>query len=327
MRLSDVSVCGQKAAAVLAVAFSLCLDVSAQLLDAFEHGDFESSLSHGRRGKYAEVARGFGRNGNGGARLSGFVRHSFALPVKETLVLRRGERYIFSLDVCNHGKRDIIEQIAFEVYDAKTGRYDHGYWGRTVKDLGDGWHREELAFVPKRDLKDSAESLRFILFVQLDPHRKPAIPVGLPENKIDCDNAVLRRDAPIWSFHNTWPTHNRIDPVEGRVRGYSSFVGPFVSSNAALRYEMVLRDGKARRLCAVTAREEAGVLEAAFGPIRHQGPAQLAVRLFADNVFVAERTRAVTVAQPPVLRPTDVEIDDRGRTLVGGRPFMPIGFY
>ncbi|MBR2983691.1 MAG: hypothetical protein IKC80_10770, partial [Kiritimatiellae bacterium] len=60
-------------------------------IDAFENADFENSAAHGRLDKYTEAARGFGFNGNGGARMSGFVRHSFEFPVKKTLKLKKGE--------------------------------------------------------------------------------------------------------------------------------------------------------------------------------------------------------------------------------------------
>ena len=82
-------------------------------LDAFENADFEDSSKHGRLNQYTEAARGFGFNGNGGARISKFVRFSFELPVKKTLKLKKGERYVFSLETRNNSK-DILEQIALE---------------------------------------------------------------------------------------------------------------------------------------------------------------------------------------------------------------------
>ena len=151
-------------------------------LDAFENADFEDSAGHGRINKYTEVARGFGFNGNGGARISKFVRFSFELPVKKTLKLKKGERYVFSLETRNNSK-DILEQIALETTNPETGKYE-GYWGRKSIDIGGGWFREELAFVPKRDLDASREKLRFILFALIDPHRK--IESGRPEHYIDC---------------------------------------------------------------------------------------------------------------------------------------------
>ena len=68
-------------------------------VDAFVNGDFEDASHHGRIDKYTEAGRGFGYNGNGGAHISGFLRHSFAVPVKSTLRLEKGQRYVFSLDV------------------------------------------------------------------------------------------------------------------------------------------------------------------------------------------------------------------------------------
>ena len=59
----------------------------AGVIDAFVSGDFEDSAFHGRLDKYTESGRGFGYNGNGGAHVSGFMRHCFAVPVKPSLRL------------------------------------------------------------------------------------------------------------------------------------------------------------------------------------------------------------------------------------------------
>ena len=92
---------------LIALLFSLSLAAVSRAaeLDAFENADFENSAAHGRLDKYTEAARGFGFNGNGGARMSGFVRHSFEFPVKKTLKLKKGERYVVAEDVVTKGGR------------------------------------------------------------------------------------------------------------------------------------------------------------------------------------------------------------------------------
>ena len=151
-------------------------------IDAFENADFENHARHGQLDKHTEAARGFGFNGNGGARMSGFVRHLFVLPVKPTLKLKKGERYVFSLDTRNNNSKEVLEQIALETNNPETGKYE-GYWGRKSIDIGGGWMREELAFVPKRDLDAGKEKLRFVLFALLDPNKK--IEAGKSENHVD----------------------------------------------------------------------------------------------------------------------------------------------
>ena len=116
-------------AIVFAIVSALAASASAEpgYIDAFVNPDFEDSAFHGSLDKHAEAGRGFGYNGNGGAHVSGFMRHSFVLPVKKGLRLSKGRRYVFSLDVKNNSRNsDVIEQIAFEVYDAKTGKMIFG---------------------------------------------------------------------------------------------------------------------------------------------------------------------------------------------------------
>ena len=293
-----------------------------ETLDAFDNPDFELTSEYGPYDAYTEIGRGFGYNGNGGARISGFLRHSFALPVKTTLHLQAGERYVFSLDT-RSASPSVIEQIAFEVYDKATGKYDHGYWGRTSADIGSGWRREELAFVPRRDLDASTDRLRFIVSVQLDA----SLPEPTAETYVDCDNAVLRTDEPLWYFCNTWPTHNKVFNEEGRLRAYSSFVGSFLPADAQPSYALALLDETGGMLAEAAAEEASGVLTAAFGRIPYEGPATLVCSLYDRGRLVGTRSRDVTVAPTYVPKKGEVFIDELGRALVDGKPFMPLGFY
>ena len=297
-------------------------------IDAFVNPDFEDSSRHGRLDRYTEAARGFGCNGNGGAHISGFMRHSFVVPVKESLRLEKGQRYVFSLDVKNNSRNsDVIEQIAFEVYDRNTGKYDHGYWGRSEKDIGGGWHRETLFFVPKRDLDASRDDLRFILFVQIDPRRNPPIRPNPAEHTVDCDNALLAKDEPVWGFCNTWPSHNRIHSETGRVRAYSYFVGDFLPKDAKPSYRLSLTAPGGRLIASADAEDADGVLTAAFGPLDYSGAAVLRAELHCGGRRLGERTREVTVG--PEYRPKrgEASIDEKGRVIVDGRPFMALGLY
>lgn len=292
-------------------------------VDIFENADFEDMARHGKFDACTEVGRGFGFNGNAGARVSGFTRHSFTLPVKKGVVLKKGERYVFSLETKSNS-RDILEQIALETTNPETGKYE-GYWGRKYVDIGAGWSREELAFVPKRDLDTSKENLRFILFVQLDPGKNIASP--RPEHYIDCDNARLTSEEPLWYFCNTWPTHNKVFCEEGRIRAYSFFIGPFLPKDAQPAYSLRLVKPDGAVLATAAATEARGVLTAAFGKLDYEGPATLVCTLTDRGRSVGTRTRDVTVAPTYVPKKGEVFINERGQTLVDGKPFMPLGFY
>ena len=309
---------------LLTLALGACAGAAgAANIDIFANADFEDASKYGAYDAHTEVGRGFGYNGNGGARLSGFTRHSFTLPVKPGVVLRKGERYVFSLDTKSHS-RDILEQIALETTNPETGKYE-GYWGRKYVDIGAGWSREELAFIPKRDLDTSKEKLRFILFVQLDPGKSIAAP--RPEHYIDCDNARLTSEEPLWYFCNTWPTHDKVFREEGRVRAYSFFLGPFLAKDARPAYALRLEKPDGAVLASVAASEADGVLTAAFGRLDYEGPATLVCTLTDRGRTLGTRTRAVTVAPTYVPKKGEVFINERGQALVDGRPFMPLGFY
>ena len=324
--LIDSAMKNRKSSLILAVLTCLFASVAAfgAELDAFENADFENYARHGQLDKHTEAARGFGFNGNGGARMSGFVRHLFVLPVKPTLKLKKGERYVFSLDTRNNNSKEVLEQIALETNNPETGKYE-GYWGRKSIDIGGGWMREELAFVPKRDLDAGKEKLRFVLFALLDPHKK--IEAGKSENHVDFDNAKLRTDEPQWLFCNTWPTHNKIFRERGRVRAYSTFVGPFLPSDANASYVFELSSPGGKLLAKTAATDRNGVLTAEFGPIAHEGDAVLTAILFDNGVEKARRRRDVAIT--PTYEPTkgEVFINERGQTIIDGKVFMPLGFY
>ncbi len=290
------------------------------LMDAFPNGDFEATSSHGRMGEFGEAGRGFGVNGGGGVRISGFKTHSFRLKTRPGLKLEKGQRYVFSLDTCAKGK--VIEQIAMEVYSKENGRYLQGYWGRTNTDIGGGWNREELTIVPSTDLDDSVD-MRFILHVQLQKGVEP----GDPGNVVFCDNAQLRGDDPQWFFCNTWPTHNTIHRETGRVRAYTYFVGAFLPPDARPSYTFELSLPGGRPFARTAAKLDNGVLTASFGPIPRTGDAVLTAILSDRGKVIAKRERQVTIASRYRPKKGEIEITENGIALVDGKPFMPLGFY
>lgn len=294
-------------------------------IDAFENADFESSSNYGKYDAFTEIGRGYGYNANGGARISGFRRHSFVLPIKPGVRLRKGERYVFSLETKNLDAQAILEQIALETTNPETGKYD-GYWGRKYVDIGGGWKREELAFVPRRDLDSDKEKLRFILFVQLNPDTKRKLEPSA-DLYIDCDNAKLYADEPVWHFCNTWPTHNKVFNEEGRVRAYSFFIGSFLPADAKPVYTLSLTKPDGAKLAERTADEKDGVLTAAFGKLAYEGPAKLVCTLSDRGRTLGRRERDVTVTPTYVPRKGEVFINERGQAIVDGKPFMPLGFY
>ena len=306
------------------VAIAVCAGLSFGAgIDAFENADFEDGKGYGRLNKFTVVGRGYGWNMGGGARMSGFQREVFVLPVKKSLRLKKGERYLFTMMTrCN--TKAACCQIALETWNPDTGAYE-GYWGRKVFDIGGGWNREELSFVPRRDLDASKEKLNFILQVAIDPH--VGVTCDAARDYIDFDNATLSSEEPLWLFCNTWPTHNWIFNEKGLVRAHSSFVGEFLKEGARPEYVFSLLKPDGSELARTTAREKNGVLGVEFGRIAYEGPAVLSATLRDRGRTLATKTREVEVR--PTYRPKkgEVFINIHGQAIVDGRPFMPLGFY
>ncbi len=317
-------------AAFAAIGLMGMVSVRAAELEVFDNGDFEASDRFGVQGK-VEIARGYGFNGNGGARIRGHEKTVFKIPLKTRLQLKQGNRYVFSMDVRNNNDcrrragGALADQIALEVYDAKQGKFLESYYGCSYEDLDGGWRHERLSFVPQRDLDSEQVELRFFVLIEAQP-RKANSP-GPEEDYVDCDNARFESAEPIWRFCNTWPTHNRIWKETGRLRAYSSFVGPFLREGAKVEYELELIAESGKLLATAVPEEDRGVLTAAFGPIDHTGAATLAATIRQDGKVVARNYRAVTVT--PEYRPQagEIVVTESGVAMVDGKPFMPLGFY
>lgn len=305
-------------------AFVACVgSLIAANIDAFENADFEDGKSYGRLNKFTVAGRGYGWNMGGGARMTGFQREVFVLPVKKSLKLKKGERYLFTM-MTRYNTKVVCGQIAIETWNPETGKYE-GYWGRNVIDIGGGWNREELSFVPKRDLDASKEKLNFILLACLDPHQP--VKQCRPQDYIDFDNATLSNAEPLWHFCNTWPTHNWIFNENGIVRAHTSFVGEFLKTDARPEYVFSLLKPDGVKLAQTMAQERKGVLGAEFGRLAYEGPAVLSVELKDRGRTLATKSRDVEVRRTYQPKKGEVFINIHGQAIVDGKPFMPLGFY
>lgn len=305
--------------------------VSANEMDVFDNADFEDVSKFGMRSDRVELARGFGINGNGGARIRGNMKYAFVLPFKKAFRLRKGERYVFSMDVRNNSNirkvsgGTIADQIALEVYDRESGKCCKCYYGCGFTDIGDGWVHQELPFVPVEDLDSEKQELRFFLLLESGP-RKACSPSAEKEY-VDCDNACLASCKPVWRFTNTWPTHNKIWKEVGRVRAYSSFVGSFLSANVIPEYIFELVSVRGDILATARPENDNGVLVATFGALDYEGSATLIATLSIDGKPVARRFREVTVTSQYKPKKGELIVTEDGVALVDGKPFMPLGFY
>ena len=288
-------------------------------VEGLENPDFELVSKYGKwPGRDAEIGR-YGYNGNGGIRIWPRGKTTvFTFPFKGRL--EKGREYRFIGSFKRHGKLHC--SYIWESY--LKGKYLKGQWNVSYGNLEDGWQTCEYVFSPSTD--DPAVEHRFFLYITVPKDSKPET---FDDTYVDCDNLTLTEATPSWKICNTWPMHNAVYNEEGRVRFYSSFVGEFFEPNAKPFYRVELLDASGRRLAEKLCRDDNGVFTAALGKIDYSGAGRLAVHLYDRANRIAYGSREIEVDVGPTFVPAKNRafIDEKGRVLVNGRPFMPIGFW
>ena len=155
-----------------------------------------------------------------------------------------------------------------------------------------------------------------------------ATPKGAGESYVDYDNISIREDEPEWHLANVWPTHNKLQAEDGKIRLYSAFDGSFLKPDADPVYILELLDGE-KLLAKQTLKDRNGVIRAELGSLKHRGAATLRVTLFDKkwNEKAVSKDLAVTVAEKYIPKKGEIVIDEKGRGIVDGKPFMPLGFF
>lgn len=290
-----------------------------KVVAGLENADFELASKYGKwPGRDAEIGR-YGYNGNGGVRIWPRGKTTvFTFPFKGKL--EKGREYRFIGSFKKHGKL----HCSYNWESYINGKYLKGQWHAVYGTLSDGWETCEFVFSPSTD--DPAVDHRFFLYCTVPGD---AAPETFGETYVDCDNLTLTEATPSWKVCNTWPMHNSVYNEEGRVRFFSSFVGAFFDSGAQPFYRVELLDDQGRQLAETLCRDTNGVFSARLGRIGYAGPAKLAVHLYDRANRIAYGTREIDVDVGPTFVPARdrATIDEKGRVIVGGRPFMPIGFW
>lgn len=289
-------------------------------VEGLENPDFEEVAKYGKwPGRDAEIGR-YGYNGNGGVRIWPHGKSTvFMFPFKGKL--EKGREYRFIGSFKKHGK----VHCSFNWESYANGKYLKGQWNAVYGTLADGWETCEFVFSPSSD--DPAVEHRFFLYCARSEAEAASAVAG--ETYVDCDNLMLTEARPTWKICNTWPMHNAVYNEEGRVRFYTSFVGAFFDEGAQPFYRVELLDDKGGRLSETLCRDRDGVFTAQLGRLDYVGPAKLAVHLYDRANRIAYGKREIDVSVGPTFVPARnrATIDEKGRVIVDGKPFMPIGFW
>ena len=294
-----------------------------QPIAGIPNADFEDSTKFSRpvtegaawsaasKAKAGDVEYGrFGYNGNGGCRLH--FHGAFRVFDFAAVKLKKDRTYTFSGMWRGSGKGSGVFAWAMFI----NGRYKTERGGLIIEKLNDGWVRGAVTFTPQFDGEGVVNKLHF----------QGNGPEG---SYVDFDNLQIVEAVPTWSFSNTWPIHNAVYSEEGRVRCHNSFVGSFFETNAQPFYVMSLVAPDGKTLAEKPCRDEKGVVTCAFGRLAYEGPAKLVAALYDRRNRLGYGTRSVDVTVGPTFKPKPgrVFITEEGRTLVDGKPFMPLGFW
>lgn len=300
----------------------------ARRLAAFDNATFDDRskfgvFSDGRM----ERGGGLGYNGNAGVKIIPKDKpYKYVFPIK--VPLEKNRRYVFSLDICYHGKLDSGTSLGCDSHFKGTKKYAAGYYGtKKVADLEGGWRRVELEIVPKY----APEEVDYTLFVYVVSSRTLTKKEALsPENYLLADNPVLREDSPRWYFTTVWPTHFKVFSDNGNLRSHSAFVGPYLPPDADAVYEhrLVAPDGREIARDVVRALP-GGAMTARFGKFAYSGEVDLVTTLCDLKGRARYGSKKIRLTAAPTYRPKKGEIfvQENGIPLVDGKPFMPVGFY
>ena len=285
------------------------------VLEAFDNPLFETPDVPGMRAgdPEKEWLQHCGYNGSGGLRLiptsDKQVKHDFNCKIKS---LVPGKKYILSVDVRTVGK------AYCHIYWSSKGKAN--WFPKKTERIG-GWVRHEVsACVP---LGKSGEDSTFRAIVTPQEGWKKG------ETYVEFDNLEMREDVPEWYVANTWPIHNQIYNDYGRIRLYSDFLGEYVQSGHEIVYLCELLEPSGKAIAKKAVKDVEGVITVDFGRFGYAGQAQLRVSLMDRTArqCLGVRTIDIEAVSTPEPKPDVITVDEIGRIRLGGKLWMPIGFY
>ena len=289
-------------------------------MNAFENSNFEDRARFGKIDEFAEIREGCGLNGSAGIRLQpvGNKAANFRLPGGFKPKAR--QKYLFTTVRRITGK---LRPRQYWQCWGKDGWCRGQNWNVSITKLDGGWEKVSVS-VYFEDEEWEKGDWRF--FIGAAPPDGVSAQSG---SHIDVDDVRITEDDPEWYISNVWPTHNWLFNEEGHLRVHSSFIGHFIPEGGEAAYRFVLRKSDGGELAESKIKPATPAFTVKFGKIRYEGPAKVEITV-ADTVskkICGKRELDVTVR--PTYRPKagEVFITEDGRTMIDGKPFMPLGFF
>ena len=284
-------------------------------MEAFDNPMFETPDVPGIKAGDAEKEwrKGCGYNGSGGIRLTPKtgkqIKHDFGCKVKS---LEPGKKYVLSVDVRTVGK------AYCHIYWSCKGK--ENWFPRRIDREGGYVTHEVAACVPEGK---SGENSGFYAIVT------PQEGWTNEETYVELDNLEMREDVPEWYLANTWPIHNQVFNDYGRIRMFTEFLGDYVPKGDEIVYLCELVDAKGVSFAKTVVKDVEGVITADFGKFASAGAVTLKVSLMDRTARQCLGLKEIALEAVPTPKPKSdvVTVDEIGRLHLGGKLWMPLGFY
>jgi len=265
-------------------------------------------------GGYRHDPRG-GRSGTGALRVARTEAGQYTLS-SQTISLQPGMRYRFGVWVKTENVQgeDSGGTICIEFHDRKGwmgGAYIDG-----IKGTRDWTWIEGSGSVPENAVKCT-----------ITPYLRKGM-----TGKVWFDDVKIEPEVGTWSADQIFPSHGRIDPKRGRIVLGSFASGRFVASPKQLDEKNLACLIKAvkgeRTVKEMTVPVHGNRIEAELGPLP-EGDLTLNLTLLETRQKwilgeTAIPAAVVAAGSPP---PNACRLDEYGRAMVGGEPFLPVGLY
>ena len=282
-------------------------------------GEFPSGANGWRNidGRAVRVAANAGVNGSPALCYERTDPNNYTL-VSRSLPLKAGSTYRFGGTVRIEAIKGGYAGIVVELYDA-DGRWLRNVECPTSADKVCGWTPMEYTVT----VAPQEKQCTFVIHLMM--------PRGAT-GKVWFDHVFVEELGPRWKLHPVYPTHNLIDAEGGVLRFFSHCTGSFQLPEGVTpspEQTLELRLETAGRTVLRTVPVKGRIAETEL-PALPEGDGLLRARLLdpANRLILAWKEMPVKIRKRfGKALPGNCVIDARGRAIVDGKPYMPLGLY
>lgn len=278
-----------------------------------KNGSFVDGLAHWhihKKNKPITVGQQYGMNGSPGMKYTRTDINSYTL-ISQSFTPKAGVKYKFGGWIKGTGA------LCVEVY--KKGKYQYGVYGAKSR-AKNRWVNVQSNFITHgENPRKNKYTLTF--YVQKSTLGTTYF-----------DDFYLMPDVADWLVDMVWPTHRSVTSDSGEIHLSNNFVGQYISrkNGTQPKLSLLLQAMKNKKILKET------VVPLSVNPIAADlgsglpiGKIELKVTLLdipAKEIY-GEKVLKLTVLKPEKAPSYACTVDAKGRMVVNGKLFMPIGLY